>query len=207
VVASETAQLHLLQPSTITRRYSKRGLRLGGRLLNAGGQPIAGATLDVLSQSQGSTASRVIAHSITAPNGTFTVQVPAGPSRTLYVTYRAFSSDSADSARALIRERVRAGVMLQVTPTRTSPTGTIALSGVVRGPVPRRGVVVELLVRYLGRWEPFRTPRSDSRGRFSVIYRFQGASGRFPFRATVLAGQSGLPYASGTSRAVNVLAG
>jgi hypothetical protein len=63
---------------------------------------------------------------------------------------------------------------------------------------------VELLVHYRGRWEPFRDPRTDSHGRFHVVYQFQGGIGRFPFRALVFGSQGGFPLALGESRAVDV---
>jgi hypothetical protein len=80
----------------------------------------------------------------------------------------------------------------------------IALSGRVLGPIPPQGVVVELLVHYRGHWEPFRDPRTDSRGRFRVAYQFEGGVGRFPFRALVFGRQGGFPFALGESRAVDV---
>ena len=75
------------------------------------------------------------------------------------------------------------------------------------GPVPTGGVVVELLVRYRGSWEPFRTPRTNRAGRYSTRYRFEGSIGTFPFRAEVLAGQAGYSYGAGSSRTVTVRAG
>jgi len=77
----------------------------------------------------------------------------------------------------------------------------------VQGPIPAHGVIVDLLVHYLGQWQPFRTPRTDSAGRFAVNYRFQGGVGRFPFRAQVPAGQAGFPFAQGLSRPIVVAAG
>jgi hypothetical protein len=95
-------------------------------------------------------------------------------------------------------------VKLTVSPRITGSQGTITLSGRVLGPVPAQGVVVELLVHYRGRWEPFRDPRTDSHGRFHVVYQFQGGIGRFPFRALVFGSQGSFPFALGESRAVDV---
>jgi len=133
--------------------------------------------------------------------------VPGGPSRMIEIAYRAFSTDTSYAAVANIAEAVDAGVKLAVSPHRTGSEGTIALSGRVLGPVPPQGVVVELLVRYRGHWEPFRDPRTDSRGRFRVVYQFQGGIGRFPFRALAFGGQSGFPFSSGESGAVDVSTG
>ena len=202
--ASEGAQLRLGVRGTITRTYAHRALRITGRLLDSQGHPIGAATVDVLQQISGSATLKVIGHAKTRANGAFAVRVPGGPSRLIEVAYRAFSADSAYAAQAKIEESVGAGVQLNVDPHHTSAEGTITLSGRVLGPVPAQGVVVELLVHYRGRWEPFRNPRTDSRGRFQVVYQFQGGVGRFPFRALAFGGQAGFPFLHGESGAVDV---
>jgi 5-hydroxyisourate hydrolase-like protein (transthyretin family) len=174
-----------------------------GRLLNAQGLPIAGASLDVLQQVDGATL-ELIGRARTGSDGMFVASVPGGPSRTVEIAYRAFSTDTGYAAVAKLAESVDAGVQLGVSPRRTGSEGEITLSGRVLGPVPSQGVVVELLVHYRGHWEPFRDPRTDSRGRFRVAYRFQGGIGRFPFRAVVFGSQGGFPFAPGESRAVDV---
>jgi 5-hydroxyisourate hydrolase-like protein (transthyretin family) len=202
--ASRTAQLGLGVRSRITRDYARRALRVTGRLLDGQGQPIAGATLDVLQRVSGSPTSVVIGHGKTRANGTFAAAVPGGPSRTIQIAYRAFSTDASYAAATKIAEAVGAGVTLSVNPRSTGSEGTITLSGHVLGPIPAQGVAVELLVHYRGRWEPFRVPQTDSRGRFYVVYQFQGGIGHFPFLALVLGGQTGFPFAHGESRAVYV---
>jgi hypothetical protein len=204
MVASEGAVLHLGVRRTISRSFARRSLKIPGRLLDSHGHPIGGATLDVLQQIAGSGALQVIRHANTRANGSFVAQVPGGPSRIIEVAYRAFSGDANYAAQAKIKESVGAGVQLNISPRGTSSTGTITLRGRVVGPVPSQGVVVELLVHYRGRWEPFRDPRTDSRGRFEVAYQFEGGVGRFPFRAEVFGGQSGFPFTHGDSRPVNV---
>jgi hypothetical protein len=201
--ASEGAHLQLGIPSPIVRTYSKRALRVTGRLLNAQGLPIAGASMDVLQQIDGATL-ELVGRAQTDVNGTFVANVAGEPSRMIEIAYRAFSTDTGYAALAKLAESVDAGVQLAVSPRRTGSDGTISLSGRVLGPVPPRGVVVELLVHYRGHWEPFRDPRTDSRGRFRVAYQFQGGVGRFPFRALVFGSQGGFPFAPGESRAVDV---
>jgi hypothetical protein len=201
--ASEGAHLQLGVRSAISRSYGRRSLRITGRLLNAHGLPIAGATLDVLQQANG-TPLELIGQARTGASGTFVAAVRAGPSRMIEIGYRAFSADSSYAATAKLRESVRAGVQIAVSPHRTGSEGTITLSGRVLGPIPPQGVVVELLVHYRGRWEPFRDPRTDAHGRFHVAYQFQGGIGRFPFRALVFGSQGGFPFALGESRTVNV---
>jgi hypothetical protein len=205
--ASRTAQLRLGVRSRITRPYARRALLLGGRLLDGQGQPIGGATLDVLQRISGSPTWTIVGHAKTGPHGTFAARVPGGPSRSVQIGYRAFSSDAGYAAVGKIAETVRAGVELAVSPRRTGSEGAITLSGRVLGPVPPQGVVVELLVHYRGQWEPFRDPRTDSHGRFDVGYQFQGGVGRFPFRALVFGGQSAFPFVTGESGSVDVTTG
>jgi hypothetical protein len=172
-------------------------------LINRSGQPISGARIEII-EHPGRTPARVLGSVLSGPDGSFSADVPPGPSRVLQAAYRAFGGDSAYSALAQVSETVTAGIRFAVTPRRAGANGRIALSGRVLGEIPRSGVVVDLLVRYRGAWEPFRTPRTDRDGRFRVSYQFQGAVGRFPFRAEVLGGQVGFPYVTGVSRAVAV---
>jgi hypothetical protein len=202
--ASEGAALRLGIARAISRSFAHRALRLTGRLLDVQGHPIGGATLDVLQQIAGRGGPRVIKHASTRSDGTFGVSVPGGPSRLIEVAYRAFSADGSYAAQAKVEESVSAGVQLDIIPRRTSAEGAITLTGTVQGPIPKGGTIVDLLVHYRGRWEPFRTPRTDSHGRFRVVYQFQGGVGHFPFRAEVPAGQAGFPFADGHSRVVGV---
>jgi len=207
VNASTSAELHLGIAATVRRSFAHRGLRLAGRLLDSHGAPIGAATLDVTQQVAGSAATQVIAHPRTSSDGTFSLAIASGPSRTIKVAYRAFPSETSYAAQAKITETVGAGVQLKVSPRRTGPDGAITLSGSVSGPIPSRGVVVALLVHYRGSWQPFRTPRTDRHGHFQVRYQFQGGVGHFPFRAQALAGQAGFPYGAGQSRVVSVSTG
>jgi hypothetical protein len=202
--ASEGAQLHLGQRSRVTHSYAKRALRISGRLVNAQGQPIGTATLDVLQQTPGSPSLELIGHAKTSATGTFVASAPPGPSRTIEVAYRAISRDGAYAATARIAESVQAGVQLSISPRRTSAEGTITLTGRVLGPIPPQGVSVDLLVHYRRHWEPFRTPRTDAAGRFTVVYQFEGARGRFPFRAEVPPSQADFSFGRGLSEVVYV---
>lgn len=202
--ASEGARLRLGQRSRLTRSFAKRALRISGRLVDAQGQPIGGATLEVLQQADGSRGLKLIGHAKTGATGTFVASAPAGPSRTIEVAYRAFSGDGAYAASARIIESVEAGVQLGISPRRTSAEGAITLTGRVLGPVPPQGVSVDLLVHYRGKWEPFRTPRTDAAGHFTVVYQFEGARGRFPFRAEVPPSQAAFSFARGLSEVVDV---
>jgi hypothetical protein len=202
--ASETGTVRLGLRPAITRTYAHRAVVVAGRLIDGQGQAIGHATLDVLQQVVGAPRPQLVTHAKTGSDGTFSVRMPAGPSRLIEVAYRAFSGDASYAATASVKETVEAGVRLSVSPTHTGPEGTIVLSGTVAGPIPQQGALVDLLVHYRGRWEPFRTPRTNGHGRFRVAYQFEGGVGRFPFRAEVPGGQAGFPFGSGNSRLVDV---
>jgi hypothetical protein len=205
IAASEGARLRLGQRGRLTRSFAKRALGISGRLMSAQGQPIGGATLELLQQTASSPGLKLIGHVKTSATGTFVARAPAGPSRTIAVAYRAFSGDGAYAATARIIESVDAGIQLGISPRRTGSEGAITLTGHVLGPVPPQGVSVDLLVHYRGRWEPFRTPRTDAAGHFTVVYQFEGARGRFPFRAEVPPSQADFAFGRGFSGVVDVV--
>ena len=202
--ASENAHLHLNGHATISRTYSQRAFAITGQLSGATGQPIAGASLDIRQQVSGSATVTIIGHASTSAAGALTAHIPAGPSRTITVAYRARSSDPGYTTTASVTETVTAGIQLHVTPRHTRPHGRIMLAGTVAGPIPPHGVVIELLVHYRGIWEPLRTPRTNAAGHFHVAYQFQGAVGAFPFRAQVLGEQAGFPYRPADSAPVQI---
>jgi hypothetical protein len=205
IAASEGARLRLGQRSRLTRSFAKRALGISGRLMSVQGQPIGGATLGLLQQTASSPGLKLIGHVKTSATGTFVARAPTGPSRTITVAYRAFSGDGAYAATARIIESVQAGIQLGISPRRTGSEGAITLTGHVLGPVPPQGVSVDLLVHYRGHWEPFRTPRTDAAGHFTVVYQFEGARGRFPFRAEVPPSQADFAFGRGFSGVVDVV--
>jgi hypothetical protein len=210
--ASETATLHLTTPTTLLRSFAHRAFELAGRLTNNQAQPIADATLDVLTQNQDASTPTIIKHTTTSPTGAFTVNIPPGPSRLIEIGYRAYTNDNAYAATATVHEIVPASVAFNivarhiVAPHTISPTGIIELTGKV-GPIPHQGTIVDLLVHYRGAWELIRKARTNSTGYFRAVYQFQGAIGTFPFQAEVPYGQAGFPFTTGYSRHVDVTTG
>jgi hypothetical protein len=201
--ASESSVLHLGVSHALSRAYARRAFKLTGRLLT-GGHPISGAALDIVQQIAGSNSQRTVAHVRTRSDGSFSVQVPAGPSRVVKVAYRAFANDAGYAAQASLKEAVKPSVRLHITPSRTASREAIVLIGEVRGPIPPHGTIIDLLVKYRGRWVPIPASRTDAAGRFAVEYKFQGATGRFPFRVKIPAGQAGFPFTSGYSNTAYV---
>jgi hypothetical protein len=202
--ASPVAVIALDSPGRVTRSYARSALTLTSRLLDADGQPIAGAQVDVLQRVAGSTLTQVVGQAVSAADGVVVAHVPPGPSRSLLLAYRAYAGAPVYAAQTEVVERVLAGVRLRVGSRRARPDGRVVFDGRVLGVVPRRGVVVEVLVYYHGGWQPIRTPRTDSLGRFRVFYRFDRAYGIWPFEARVRDGQVGFPYSEASSRWVEV---
>lgn len=205
LAAGSGAVLTPVSPSTITRPYSHSSFRVTSRLLDGAGQAIPGADIDILQRVVGGSQMQLIGSAITRADGTFTAVVPAGPSRLVDLAYRGPSVVGGYVAQTEVLENVTAGLRLRITPRRTTPTGTVRFEGRVLGVVPPHGVVVEVLVYYLGQWQPIRTPRTSGSGRLRVSYRFNRASGQFPFRLRVRDGQVGFPYGEGCSDWVEVV--
>jgi hypothetical protein len=83
---------------------------------------------------------------------------------------------------------------------------TVTFAGRVRSlPVPLGGKLVELQVRLSGRWQTFRTTRSDPAGRWALRYRFERTRGvlRYRFRAALPA-EADYSFDSGASRSLDV---
>ena len=202
---SAGAVLSPISPSNISRPYTRSSLTLSSRLLDQAGQPIPDARIDILQKVAGSSQMQLVGSTITHADGSLTATVPAGPSRLIDLAYPA-SDDGAYDTQTEVFESVTAGLQLRVTPRRTTPTGTVQLEGHVLGVLPAHGVVVEVLVYYLGQWQPIRTPRTTHSGRVQLTYRFHQATGQFPFRLRIRYGQAGFPYSEASSRWVEVLA-
>lgn len=206
--ASQSAVIALATERPVVRSYARRGFSLRGSLHASTGAPIVGATIQLLQRVASRSQARLIAHARTTTTGAFRVSIPAGPSRTVEVVYRAFSGEHGYAAHAEVSERVSAGVNLRIVPRHTSPTGTIVLSGTVQGPIPRQGSLIDLLVHYHGHWQSFGNPPHTNRhGHFKIAYTFQHGEGRFPFRVQIPGGQAGFPYTRGYSNIVYVTTG
>jgi hypothetical protein len=198
------AVLAPITPASISRTYAHSSFRVSSRLLDGAGQPIAGARVDILQQTVGDSQMQIVGSAITRPDGSLTALVPPGPSRLIDLAYRAPADEPGYEAQTEVFESVTARLRLQITPRHTSPAGTVVFEGQVLGVVPPRGVVVEVLVYYLGQWQPVRTPRTSHTGHLRVRYQFHQARGQFPFRLRVRDGQVGFPYGEACSDWVEV---
>ena len=201
---STGAVLAPVSPSNVARPYTHSSLSLSSRLLDQAGGPIPDARVEILQQVADSSKMRLVGSTVTRADGSLTATIPTGPSRLIDLAYGA-SEGGPYTTQTEVFESVTAGLRLRVTPRRTTPTGTVQLEGQVLGLIPTHGVVVEVLVYYLGQWQPIRTPRTNPDGRLRLNYRFHQATGRFPFRLRIRYGQTGFPYGEACSRWVEVL--
>lgn len=189
--------------SAVTRSYGGR-LKVSGRLVSPLGVPSVGARVCLLSREERPGAPlRHVAVVVTDGAGRFSAQVPRGPSRRLMAVHRV----PGGAAVATMRVRVRAVVSLRASRSRLRNGGTVVLRGRLRhGPLPDRGVLVELQAKRGRKWQTFGTTRTRTGGRYELRYRFTRTTGvqRYAMRALV-PDQSAYPYARATSRPIALL--
>jgi hypothetical protein len=175
-----------------------------GRLTDRNGHGIAGAPIQVLSRSSVVNAERLEAAVRTGDGGRFRYTAAGTMSRTLRLAFA--GSPLVLPTQGEVTVRVPAAGSLKAK-RRHLVNGQVAqFSGVVRSvPLPAGGKLVELQVRLSGRWQTFRTRRSDSAGRWAIPYRFRRTTGvqRYRFRLR-LPSEAGYPFATGTSRTLVV---
>ncbi|HST40530.1 MAG TPA: hypothetical protein VLK58_13535 [Conexibacter sp.] len=186
--------------TVVTRAYGGR-LQVSGRLVSPLGVPSVGARVCLLGREDRPDAPlREFAVVVTDANGGFSAPVPAGPSRQLLAVHRV----PGGAAVASMRVRVRAAVSLRPSRRRLRNGGTVVLRGRLRhGPLPDRGVLVELQAKRGRKWQTFGTTRTRTGGRYELRYRFTRTTGvqRYAMRALV-PDQSAYPYVRGVSRPI-----
>ncbi|MGN6587315.1 MAG: hypothetical protein ACTHKT_07575 [Solirubrobacterales bacterium] len=183
---------------------------LSGRLTRADGAGLAGRELRVVSRpSHGALVPVAVQTVRTGEQGGFELQLPAGPSRRVTVTF-AGEEGLEPSRRTALELRVRSGVSLHAAPLELRTGEAVRLSGKVKSagaPIPRRGklVAIQYLEQATHRWRPVLVTRTDHHGRFRAHYRFRYVTGSasIRLRATALA-EERWPYAPGSSSPVTV---
>lgn len=146
----------------------------------------------------------------TGPDGTFTAQLPPGPSREVRAVFAGSPTLTRSTSKAVQLE-VGSGVRLRV----SSPLATVGGRPVVFGgrlrasgaAISVKERTVQLQFRAPGiPWTEFRSIQTDARGRFRCAYRFSDDDSRgvrFQFRAFVPT-QVGWPYRPAGSAPVTV---
>jgi hypothetical protein len=174
-----------------------------GRLANRDGQGVAGATIQVLSRSLTS-AEQLAGVVQTDGEGRFSYRAAGTMSRTLRFAYG--GSPLILPAQREVKLRVPASGSLRASRRRVLNGHAVIFSGTVKSrPLPPGGKLVELQVRLSGRWQTFRTRRTDNAGRWSIQYRFKRTRGvqRYRFRLE-LPPEAGYPFTAGSSRSLVV---
>jgi hypothetical protein len=206
---------------TVIRPFAKRpasralscchGAVVGGRLVAAGGEPLAGQRVDVVETfARGARARSHTTTVTTDARGAFHTRLAPGPSRRVSAEFAGTHRLTRASGRRL-RLRVRAGVRLRVSTSRVRVGGApVVFRGRVVHPearIPPTGLPVQLEFRLPGMaWSEFRTLQTDSAGRFAYPYSFSdddSAGVRFLFRAFVPA-TGNWAFAPATSRPLAV---
>jgi len=206
---------------TVVRSFDRRpasralpcchGALVGGRLLDAGGEPLPGQSVDVVETfARGARPGSRTTHVTTDARGAFRARLAPGPSRRVSAEFDGTHRLTRASGRRL-RLRVRAGVRLRVSTARVRVGGApVVFSGRILHPearIPPTGLPVELEFRLPGMaWSEFRTLQTDSAGRFVYPYSFSDDDSdgvRFHFRAFVPA-TGNWAFAPATSRPVAV---
>lgn len=183
-----------------TRRWT-----VAGRLLDEHRVPIAGARLGAAWKVAGR---GWVAHSgvRAGRDGRFAYRLPPGPTRTVRLTYGAFSDSRRVQTSNAITEAVHAPVAIAVDHATVTGRRIVTLSGRAGGEgIPAGGVLVTLQGYQSGfGWRTFKTVRTSRSGRWSTRYQFRLAHGRFAFRALVPR-QGRYPFVTTYSRAVAVV--
>src|SRR5436190_3800776 len=193
--------------------YRRSAVTISGRLTQQDGTPIAGARLDVGSQTvlpglPGPDAGQVV----TDDDGRWSMTTAQGPSRQVTVGWRAFDRDRSYTETTDLSLLVRAGASMAVRPRRVRNGRRVRLSGKLLGrPFPAGGALVTLQgkPRRGGKWRTFGVTRTRPDGRFRYRYRFTrvaGSSRTFLFR-TRINRQDGYPYEAGVDGKAHVKVG
>jgi len=173
---------------------------VAGRLLDAGGSPIAGAKIAVSSRASVVTAAPVPLRPLTTgADGSFAYPLHAGVSRR--VTFTVQGATASVTARVIAHVTLHARRMPAAAaasyPSGVSAAraGTVVLSGRVRGAPSGVRKLVELQARVRGRWRTFATTRLARTG---ATFRYRTRTAARTFRAIVRA-EPGWPFLTGVS--------
>jgi hypothetical protein len=197
---------HAVQRTTIMVRRGATAT-ISGWLGTADGNALGSQTVRILTApDNGSQQFDQVASATTASDGTWSAQLPAGPSRLVVAQYDG-SSTVEPAASAPARVVVPASVSLRIRPGHTHWGGRIRISGRVQGGyVPPSGELVVLWIGWRGGSTEIGHLYTRSDGRFRSKYTFLRGNGTETYRLwAATARESDYPYAPGRSRSVVVM--
>ena len=184
---------------TRTSVRSDESAKVVGRVLDAGGAPLPGAQVCVATRPlRRGSSEGWMATPRTGPDGTFSVRIPAGPSREVRVAHWPGAEGALE---AFLTLNSRAVPRLSLRPQRTLRNGERVRFRVSLPGPSAAGRRVEVQARAGGRWLRVGRGRTNHRGGWRGHYRFRSTTGRrtYAFRALVPR-QQGYPYEGGPSR-------
>lgn len=186
-------------------RAGKR-MRVGGRLVAPGGNPLAGVKVDVAARPEDPDARfKPVATLRTSKRGRFAYSLPPGRSRYVRFTYR--GAKRIRPQQRTVHVRVRAATSIRVSDREVVNGESVVFTGKVRtGPQPPTGKLIALQFYDRGEWRTFRNFHADPEsGRWRYEYRFTETSGQQTYKLRAqLTRESGYGYAAGASRPVKV---
>ena len=175
-----------------------------GRLVNSAGEPIAGASIAVLTRDLDDDDAKLRTFVTTDGDGRFRFRATAYASRLNQFGWASRVNDVRYAANGYLTLRARAAATLRARPRVSRVGGRVRLNGRLKGKRPRRTVdiVAQGRAGTRGRWRTFADGQVGRKGRIRVSYRFRdpASSGRrFQFRVKIER-DSGYAYWGGYSR-------
>ena len=175
-----------------------------GSVRTATGGAVPGSAIAVSQRVRSAATSQALTTIRTSDDGTFTLRLAGGPSRT--VRFRYSGSEQLKPAQSDLVFRAPARSTIAVDKRVVSNGSGVKFRGRLRGgPVPDGGKLIDLQAYFRRRWRTFATPRTNAQGEWSYRYRFEATVGRvvYRFRARIRR-EAAYPYELGRSRTVRV---
>ncbi len=203
----------VLLPKTVQRSTKRikfgKTATISGWLGTSDGTAIPGQRVDVLTAADnGHRRFKPVATTATGPDGTWSVRLPAGPSRLVRAAYGGTTTiEPAISGNAHLI--VPASVKVQIDPRRTHWGGKIAITGQLRGGyVPHAGELVVLWISWRGGRAEIGHIYAKRGGRFETPYTFLRGRGTETYHVWAVTAREGdYPYAPSRSRPISVTVG
>jgi hypothetical protein len=183
-------------------RYGERVV-FAGRLENRDGQPVPGAEIQVFSSSA-TAPEQLLGVVTTDADGRFRYESLADATRAVRFVYR--GTPVMLPAQGEVSLLTSADSTFRASPRRLRNGQSVRFTGRLRAlPTPPAGKLVELQVVLSGRWQTFRTTRTQADGTWEVRYNFRRTCGllRYRFRARLPA-EAGYAFQTGYTRQLGV---
>lgn len=167
--ADLTASFARNHDEEVTVPYN-HGANIVGALMDAGGNPVRGATICVAGQIMGVHRETMpMAIETTDAHGHFTYKLKAGPNRRVKVGYR---HDSFQVNR-LLHFEAHARPTMRLSPSLLGAGGTVHITGKIPGPkAGSRSVAIEASAPHSSRWYPAGEATTNRHGRYHFSYTF-----------------------------------